>query len=121
MSIWKNRPTIEQLNLLNKNTLAEHLDIVLTEMGENWLSGSMPVDKRTCQPHKRLHGGASCVLAETLGSIAANLTLDYPKEVAVGQSISTNHIKPVTDGRVTGKASPVHLGKKTHIWQIEIR
>lgn len=103
-----------------KNTLTEHIGIEITEVGNDYLVGKMPVDHRTHQPMGLLHGGASVVLAETLGSIAATLTLDLSKQYAVGLEINANHIKGVRDGFVYGKASPIHVGKKTQVWEIRM-
>jgi 1,4-dihydroxy-2-naphthoyl-CoA hydrolase len=113
--------SLERINAFSQNTLVEHLGIEIIEIGENFLVGSMPVDHRTHQPLGLLHGGASVALAETLGSIAATLTLDVKKQYAVGLEINANHIKSAREGQVIGKAEPVHIGKKTHVWQIKIR
>mgnify|MGYP003717954511 CR=1 FL=1 len=112
--------SLERINAFSQNTLVEHLGIEIIEIGDNFLVGSMPVDHRTHQPLGLLHGGASVALAETLGSIAATLTLDVKKQYAVGLEINANHIKSAREGRVIGKAEPVHIGKKTHVWQIKI-
>lgn len=112
--------TIDQLNAFSQNTLVEHLGIELTEIGEDFIKGTMPVDKRTHQPLGLLHGGASVVLAETLGSIAANLLLDPKKQYGVGLEINANHLKAVKTGLVTGIAKALHIGKKTHVWEIKI-
>ncbi len=113
-------PTPEQLNARSRNTLVEHLGIVLTEVGEDWLRGTMPVDARTLQPAGLLHGGASVVLAETLGSVAGNLCLDNTRQMAVGLEINANHLRAVRSGVVTGTARPVHIGRNTHVWEIRI-
>jgi 1,4-dihydroxy-2-naphthoyl-CoA hydrolase len=102
------------------NSLAEHLGIVISEVGENFLSATMPVDARTVQPHGRLHGGASVALAETVGSLAANLTLDPAKQIAVGLDINANHIRPVKQGLVIATARPEALGRTTQVWSIRI-
>jgi len=112
--------TPEQLNARSRNTLVEHLGIVLTEVGEDWLRGTMPVDARTLQPAGLLHGGASVVLAETLGSVAGNLCLDNTRQMAVGLEINANHLRAVRSGVVTGTARPVHIGRNTHVWEIRI-
>jgi 1,4-dihydroxy-2-naphthoyl-CoA hydrolase len=112
--------TLEAMNAWRRN-MSLVLDIEVTAVGDDWLEGTMPVDKRTRQPFGVLHGGASCVLAESLGSIASNAVLDNSVEVAVGQSITANHLRPVTDGLVTGRARAVHLGRRSHVWDIEIR
>ena len=121
MPIWFSTPALDKLNERNTNTLIEHLDIQLTEIGDNYLRGEMPVDTRTHQPMGILHGGASVALAETLGSIAANLVVDRTKKACVGLEINANHLKSVRSGKVTGTASPVHIGSTTQVWSIEIR
>jgi 1,4-dihydroxy-2-naphthoyl-CoA hydrolase len=112
--------TIEYLNKLNQNTLVSLLGIECTEIGRDYLCGKMPVDNRTKQPFGVLHGGASVVLAETLGSLASGTCIDSNKQICVGQEINANHIRGVREGYVYGKAVLVHLGKKTHIWEIRI-
>ena len=120
MGIFKNIKTVDDLNKWSANTMAEQLGIRFTEIGENYLTASMPVDHRTHQPLGLLHGGASVALAETLGSVAASMTLDLSKQFCVGLEINANHIKGVRDGVVVGKTSPVHIGKKTQVWEIRI-
>lgn len=118
--IWKHQVTPEQINLRSQNTAVSYLDILITEVGNNYLKGTMPVCSKTVQPHRILHGGISCVLAETLGSIASNLLLES-SQVAVGQSITANHIRPAKEGStVTGIAKIIHQGRKSHLWNIEI-
>ena len=112
--------TLDIINQMSKNTLVEHLGIEIIEMGTDYLIGKMPVDHRTHQPLGMLHGGASVVLAETLGSIAATLTLDQQKQYCVGLDINANHIKSVKNGFVYGKTIPIHVGKKTQVWEIKI-
>ena len=102
------------------NTLIEHLGIVFTAAGEDWISATMPVDERTRQPYGILHGGASVVLAETLGSSAGNLCVDTTREVCVGLEINANHIRAVRAGTVTGTARAVHVGRSTQVWDIRI-
>ncbi len=104
-----------------ENTMVDHLGIEITEIGEDFLKGTMPIDSRTVQPHRRLHGGASCVLAETLGSIAANLVLNQKTHVAFGQSINASHLRPGVNGVAVGIAKPIHLGKSTQVWEIQIK
>ncbi len=122
MSIWKTQGfiTTDLLQLNSKNTLVEHLGIEFVEIGDDFIKAKMPVDKRTHQPMGLLHGGAHVVLAETLGSTAANLCLDITKEYALGLDINSNHIKSVKDGFVFGIAKPIHVGAKTQIWEIKI-
>ncbi|NJN41691.1 MAG: hotdog fold thioesterase [Flammeovirgaceae bacterium] len=112
--------TLDQLNQLNVNSLGEVLGIVFTEIGNDFLSAKMPVDKRTHQPHGILHGGASVALAETLGSVAATLCVNLETQYCVGLDINANHIKSVRSGFVTGTARPLHLGKRTHVWEVKI-
>ena len=120
-SIWFNpKLDLEKVNNFSQNTLVSHLGIVITAIGEDTLEGTMPVDERTFQPHRLLHGGASCVLAETLGSIAANLSQNPDEKVAVGQHIEATHIRPVLKGHVRGVAKPVYLGSNSQTWRIEI-
>ncbi len=105
-----------------RRTLSEHVGIELTEIGADFLAGTMPVDHRTCQPMRVLHGGASVVLAETLGSLAANAANRDTTRRFVGQEINANHLRPVPEGStVTGVARPVHIGKSSQVWNIEIR
>ncbi len=119
MGIFR-RVTIDQLNRLNSGTMSESIGIELTEVGEDYLKGKMPVDSRTVQPYGILHGGASAALAETLGSIAGMLVLDSEKEYCVGMEINANHIRSVRGGYVYGTAKPIHVGRKTQVWEIRI-
>jgi 1,4-dihydroxy-2-naphthoyl-CoA hydrolase len=120
MKIWHHHLELEAINKLSANTLVSHLGILITHIGDDTLEASMPVDDRTVQPYRLLHGGASCVLAESLGSIAANLCIDTTEYMAVGQHIEATHVRSATSGLVTGKAMPIHLGKTSHVWKIEI-
>ncbi len=119
MSIWKRPATVEALNNANFDVMPAHIGIIYTAIGEDYLSASMPVDKRTLQPAGILHGGASVVLAETLGSVAASLTVSAHVNV-VGLEINANHIRAVREGKVYGTARPVHLGRSTQVWEIKI-
>lgn len=110
----------EQLQGMCQNTLIEQLGIEFTEIGEGYIKGKMPVDHRTQQPLGLLHGGASVALAETLGSTAASLTVDPAKQYCVGLEINANHVKSTRDGFVYGLAKPLHVGKRTQIWEIRI-
>ena len=112
--------SLPELNRLSQGTLIEHLGIVFTAAGEDWLQATMPVDARTKQPYGLLHGGASVVLAETLGSSAGNLCLDTRQQVAVGLEINANHLRAVHDGVVTGTARALHVGRTTQVWEIRI-
>jgi 1,4-dihydroxy-2-naphthoyl-CoA hydrolase len=120
MAIWKQDTDLEHINAWRTGTLLESLGIRVTAVGEDWLRGTMPVDPRTHQPYGLLHGGASVALAETLGSIAAMLTLDASRERAVGLDINANHVRGVREGTVTGTARPLHLGRSTQVWEIRI-
>ena len=121
MSIWfEPVPSLKSLNAKQVNTLAEHLDMKITRITDNSLTMSMPVDSRTTQPHGRLHGGASVALAETVGSIAANLALDTNLQAGVGLEINANHIRPIKEGVVFATATAEALGRTTQVWSIRI-
>ncbi|WP_430392341.1 hotdog fold thioesterase [Dyella sp. 20L07] len=120
MAIWKQDISLETINGWSANTMMETLGIRITEIGDDWLRGTMPVDHRTHQPYGLLHGGASVVLAETLGSTAAMLTLDPSQELAVGLDINANHVRGVRSGIVTGTARMLHIGRTTQVWEIRI-
>ncbi|WP_417336918.1 hotdog fold thioesterase [Halobacteriovorax marinus] len=120
MGIWFKNYNLEAVNSMGKESMTGLLDILVTELGEDSLVGTMPVDYRTKQPFGLLHGGASCVLAESLGSIASNLVVDGSKYAAVGQCINANHIKSARSGLVTGYCKAIHLGKSSHVWEINI-
>jgi len=120
--MWNVKPTLDVLNQLAPNTMLEALGITFTEVGEDYLEATMPVDKRTKQPMGLLHGGASVALAESLGSVAAYLSSPDPlNATAVGVEINANHIKPARKGFVTGRVSPIKIGKTIQVWQIEIK
>ena len=119
--IWFDKQlTVEKLRPLGPGTMAAHIGIEWVEVGENFLKAKMPVDHRTNQPYGLLHGGASCVLAETLGSVASAMLIDHSKFYCVGLEINANHIRGVREGYVTGIVSPLHLGNTTHVWDIKI-
>jgi 1,4-dihydroxy-2-naphthoyl-CoA hydrolase len=120
MSIWFAEPSLKEIMERNKGTMMEHTGIEMLEIGPDYLMGKMPVDHRTFQPDGILHGGASVVLAETLGSIAANLCIDRRLKKCVGLEINANHLRPVSKGFVCGNARPVHIGKTTQVWEIRI-
>ncbi len=121
MSIWFHKElSVEQLQPLGKGTMGEYLGIEWTETGDNFVKARMPVDHRTKQPYGLLHGGASCVLAETIGSVASAMVVDHTKFYCVGLEINANHIRGVREGFVTGIATPLHLGATTHVWDIKI-
>lgn len=112
--------SVEYINNLGKGTMAERIGIEITEIGNDFLKGRMPVDSRTVQAYGILHGGASAALAETLGSIGGLLTLDTGKEYCVGIEINANHLRSVTGGFVYGTARPLHIGGKTQVWDIRL-
>jgi 1,4-dihydroxy-2-naphthoyl-CoA hydrolase len=119
--IWFDKAlTVEKLKPLGPNTMAAHIGIEWVEVGENFIKAKMPVDQRTNQPYGLLHGGASCVLAETLGSVASAMVIDHSKFYCVGLEINANHVRGAREGYVTGVASPLHLGNTTHVWDIKI-
>lgn len=121
MSIWFHKAlTIADIQPLGKNTMGEHLGMIFTELGDDYLKATMPVDHRTKQPYGLLHGGASVALAETLGSVGAALTVDPEKMICVGQEINANHLRSVREGLVTGIAKPVHIGASSQVWEIKI-
>jgi 1,4-dihydroxy-2-naphthoyl-CoA hydrolase len=121
MPIWfEQNLTADRIQPLTKNTMADHLGIEFTEVGEDFLKGRMPVDDRTRQPYGLLHGGASVALAETLGSVGAAMVVDHHRFNAVGLEINANHVRGVREGYVTGVARPLHIGKTTQVWEIRI-
>jgi uncharacterized protein (TIGR00369 family) len=111
---------IAAINTRARGTLVENLGIVITEAGDDWLRGTMPVDARTKQPYGLLHGGASVALAETLGSMAGNLCVDSAREMVVGLEINANHLRAAREGTVTGTARAIHVGRSTQVWEIRI-
>ncbi|MCS6934919.1 MAG: hotdog fold thioesterase [Chitinophagales bacterium] len=118
--IWKVKPTVEQLNAVSVNSMDVHLGIEFTEVGDDYLKARMPVNERTRQPYGLLHGGASCVLAESLGSVAGNLCVEFGKQVVVGVEINANHLRSVREGYVYGTVKPLHVGRSLQVWSIEI-
>ncbi len=118
--IWKVKPTADYIHRFSKKNMADHLGIEITEVGDDFITARMPVDERTVQPFGLLHGGASCVLAETLGSIAGTFCVDQSKQMIVGIEINANHIRSAKSGFVYGTVKPVHVGKTTQVWSIEI-
>ncbi len=122
MMLWKQRPSIEALQQMSGNTLVDALGIEFTELGDDFLTARMPVDHRTVQPMRILHGGASVALAETLGSIASVLCLEEPEQqTPVGVEINANHLNSATKGFVHGTARPLKIGRRIHVWNIEIK
>lgn len=120
MSIFHPNVTLEILNKMSANTMVEHLGIVFTAIGDDYMQATMPVDHRTHQPYGLLHGGASVALAETLGSVAAHCCIDASIQYCVGLDINANHVKGIKQGTVTGTTKPIHIGKRTHVWEIRI-
>ncbi len=117
--VFREAVSIEQLNALSRNTAIDTLGIVFSAAGEDWLQATMPVDERTRQPYGILHGGASVVLAETLGSVAGYLCTEGEQKV-VGLEVNANHLRPVRSGRVRGVCSALHTGSRHQVWQIDI-
>ena len=118
--IWVTPFTLEEVNRRCSNSLSDHLGILFTEIGKDYLKASMPIDKRTLQPMGILHGGASAALAETVGSAAANYCLDQSLYLAVGLDLNINHIRSVKSGLIKAVAKPFHLGKTTQVWEIRL-
>ena len=121
MNIWFNKElAIADFQSLEKETMIEYIGIEWVELGNDFLKAKMPVDHRTRQPYGLLHGGASCVLAESIGSMASAMVVDHSKFVCVGLEINANHVRSARQGFVTGIATPLHLGTNTHVWDIKI-
>ncbi|MEO8489888.1 MULTISPECIES: hotdog fold thioesterase [unclassified Pseudomonas] len=120
MSLWRTQPNIEQLNAIQKNTIGELLDIRFESFDDESLTASMVVDQRTHQPYGLLHGGASVVLAESVGSMAAYLCIDAKKFYCVGLEVNANHLRGVRSGRVTAVARAIHIGRTTQVWDIRL-
>lgn len=120
MSIWKRKFTVEEIMAFHEKTILKPLGIEVMEIGDDFVKGKMPVDSRTCQILGMLHGGASVVLAESLGSIGANMVIENPNSAAFGLDINANHLRPATSGFVYGTAKPIYIGSKTQVWGIEI-
>ena len=120
-SIWHQKPDLEMVNgPMNRNTIVELLGIQITEVGDDFLSGTMPADTRTFQPYGVVHGGANVVLAETLGSIAGAHVIDMSTTKCLGQDVNATHLRPVSSGLVLGTAKPIHLGRRSHVWEIRL-
>ena len=119
MSIWLQPVTLDQLRSLSVG-MPKHIGIEFTEIGDDFIRARMPVDDRTRQPFGILHGGASVALAETLGSTGAGRVIDRTRQRCVGQEINANHVRAIKDGFVIGTARPLHLGKRSHVWEIRI-
>jgi 1,4-dihydroxy-2-naphthoyl-CoA hydrolase len=119
-TLWRGNPTVEQLNASNARTIHAPLGIEYVEIGDDFIKARMPVDQRTHQPFGLLHGGASVVLAESLGSVATYLNIDSERFAAVGIEVNANHVRSVKSGFVTGTVRPLHVGRSTQIWDIRI-
>lgn len=118
--VFREPVNLDSINALSRGSLIDHLGIVFTAAGDDWLQATMPVDARTRQPYGLLHGGASVVLAETLGSSAGNLCVDPATQVCVGLEINANHLRAAREGVVTGTARALHVGRSTQVWEIRI-
>jgi len=121
MSIWFRQFTLDEIRQIGHATMGEHLGIEFAEIGPDYLEARMPVDSRTMQPDRILHGGASVALAETLGSVGGSMCVDRTRFQIVGQEINANHLRPATGGHVKGRATSIHLGRRSQVWSIEIR
>ena len=119
-AIWHVRPTSAELNEIHRDTACEALGIEIIEVGDDYIRGVMPVDARTVQPYGLLHGGASLTLAETLGSAAAVAVVDPDRFISVGTAISANHVRAARRGQVIGTARPLHIGRTSHLWEIDV-
>ncbi len=121
MSLWyKSDYTLDELNALGNNTMAQLLGMKFTEIGDNFLKLEMPVDHRSHQPYGILHGGASAALAETVGSVASSMCINTDKQICVGMEINCNHLRGKKDGIITATATPLHIGATSHVWDIKI-
>ena len=120
-AIWHQTPDPDYINQhMATGTIAEHLGILMTEVGDDFITGTMPAHARTFQPYGVVHGGANVVLAETLGSVAGAHVIDMTKFKCLGQEVSATHLRPVTSGLVVGTARPIHLGRRSHVWEIRL-
>lgn len=119
-SIWHRRPDSTLIDEMSKGTIDERLGIKIIDVGDNYITGTMPADARTFQPYGIVHGGANVVLAETLGSIAGAHVIDMSTTRCMGQEVSATHLRPVSSGLVTGTAKPIHLGRRSHVWEIRL-
>ena len=113
--------TLDALNQTRQETARGHLDIAFSAIGDDWLEATMPVDPRTRQPAGILHGGATALLAETLGSVASVLVIDWPQEQPVGIELNISHLRSVAEGQVIGRVTPLRIGRRIHVWDIQVR
>ena len=131
MPIWFEPPSLDSLNAMSENTIHDVLGIRFSAIGDDYVQATMPVDRRNHQPYGLLHGGASRltirvqgmqeVLAESLGSVGAGLCVDHERFFVVGQEVNANHLRSVRDGQVTGSARPIHMGRRSHVWEIDVK
>jgi 1,4-dihydroxy-2-naphthoyl-CoA hydrolase len=119
-SIWHHTPNPSLMDKMSEGTIDQHLGIKITEVGDDYLIGTMPADSRTFQPYGIVHGGANVVLAETLGSVSGAHVIDSEHYLCMGQEVSATHLRPVSSGLVTGTARPIHLGRRSHVWEIRL-
>ena len=119
-SIWHHKPDSVLIAQMSKGTIDEHLDIKITDVGDDYITGTMPANSRTFQPYGIVHGGANVVLAETLGSLGGAHVIDMATARCLGQEVSATHLRPVSSGLVTGTAKPIHLGRRSHVWEIRL-
>ena len=119
--IWKYLPDLSALNQTRQQTAVGHMGIQFSAIGDDWLEATMPVDHRTKQPAGILHGGATALLAETIGSVASVLIIDWPQQQAVGIELNISHLRSVSEGQITGRAQPIRIGRRTHVWDIRMR
>jgi 1,4-dihydroxy-2-naphthoyl-CoA hydrolase len=119
-SIWHHMPNPSLMEKTSEGTIDQHLGIKITDVGDDYLTGTMPADHRTFQPYGIVHGGANVVLAETLGSMAGAHVIDTEHYLCMGQEVSATHLRPVSSGLVTGTARPIHLGRRSQVWEIRI-
>jgi 1,4-dihydroxy-2-naphthoyl-CoA hydrolase len=120
MTIWRSTPSLEQMNAMGKGTALENMGIEYVEVGDDFVVATMPVDHRTVQPMRLLHGGASVLLAESLGSVASMLVIDPAASSCVGLEINANHVRACRSGEVRGTCTAIHIGRTTHLWTIRI-
>jgi len=119
-SIWHRIPNPSLIEKMSEGTIDQHLGIKITDIGDDYLTGTMPADSRTFQPYGIVHGGANVVLAESLGSMAGAHVVDIESFLCMGQEVSATHLRPVSSGLVTGTARPIHLGRRSHVWEIRL-
>ena len=119
-AIWFTTPTLDNIRVLQHGTLDETLGITITEIGLDYIRGILPAERRVFQPTGRVHGGANVALAESLGSLGANMVVDPSKYICFGQEINANHLRGVSSGLITGTARPVHIGRSSHVWEIRM-